>query len=58
MKTETVMKGKMNIRDWVGIIPNSGIDSVTEVREIRKNLSRQIKSFKDLEEINKLAKDI
>ena len=38
----------------IGSIPNTG-DSVKEVREIRKKLSKQIKSFKDLQEINKLA---
>lgn len=38
----------------VGIIPNKG-DSVKEIREIRKKLSKEIKSFKDVEEINKLA---
>lgn len=36
----------------IGSIPNTG-DSVKEVREIRKILSPQIKSFKDLEKINK-----
>ena len=38
----------------VGIIPNTG-DSVKEIRDIRKELSKEIKSFKDIEEINKLA---
>ncbi len=38
----------------VGIIPNIG-DSVKEVREIRKKLSKEIKSSKDLEELNKLV---
>ena len=37
----------------VGIIPNAG-DSVKEMREIKKKLSKEIKSFKDIEEINKL----
>ena len=37
----------------VGIIPNIG-DSVKEMREIKKKLSKEIKSFKDIEEINKL----
>jgi Arc/MetJ-type ribon-helix-helix transcriptional regulator len=37
----------------VGIIPNTG-DSVKEMREIKKKLSKEIKSFKDIEEINKL----
>ena len=38
----------------VGIIPNIG-DSVKEVREIRKKLSKEIKSPEDLEELNKLV---
>ena len=37
----------------VGIIPNTG-DSVKEMREIKKKLSKEIKSFKDIKEINKL----
>ena len=37
----------------VGIISNTG-DSVKEMREIKKKLSKEIKSFKDVEEINKL----
>ena len=37
----------------IGIIPNTG-DSVKEIREIRKKLSKGIKSFKDVEEINNL----
>lgn len=31
------------------------LDSVQEVKQIRKKLSKQVKSFKDLEKINKLA---
>ena len=38
----------------VGIIPNTG-DSVKEIREIRKKISKEIKSPKDLEELNKLV---
>ncbi len=37
----------------VGVIPNKG-DTVKEMREIRKKLSKEIKSFKDVEEINTL----
>ncbi|MCD4759534.1 ribbon-helix-helix domain-containing protein [archaeon] len=37
----------------VGIIPNTG-DSVKEMRKIKKKLSKEIKSFKDVEEINRL----
>ena len=39
--------------DWakqVGTIPNTG-DSVKEIREIRKKLSKEIKSYKDIEKI-------
>jgi hypothetical protein len=36
----------------VGTIPNTG-DSVKEVRKIRRQLSKQIKSYKDIEKINK-----
>ncbi|MEK6886690.1 MAG: ribbon-helix-helix domain-containing protein [Nanoarchaeota archaeon] len=42
------------IHRQVGTLPNTG-DSVKEVREIRKKLSKEIKSFADIEEINKLA---
>ena len=45
---------KIELKDLIGVIPNTG-DSVKEVRELRKRLSKKIKSFKDLEEINKLA---
>ena len=38
----------------VGIIPNTG-NSVKEIRAIRNKLSKEIKSFKDIEEINKLV---
>ena len=38
----------------IGIIPNMG-DSVKEIREIRTKLSKDVKSFKDIEEINKLV---
>lgn len=37
----------------IGIIPNTG-DSVKEMRKIKKKLSEEIKSFKNIEEINKL----
>jgi len=45
METETVMKRKIDFKDWIGIIPDNGIDSVTEVREIRKKLSEQCKDM-------------
>jgi len=45
---------KPSIQEMIGIIPPTG-NSVKEVRKIRNKLSKQIKSFKDLEEINKLA---
>ena len=38
----------------IGSIPNTE-DSVKEIREIRKKLSKDIQSFKDIEEINNLA---
>ena len=44
---------KLVLDNMVGIIPNTG-DSVKELREIKKKLSKEIKSFKDIEEINKL----
>lgn len=37
----------------IGSIPNTG-DSVKEVREIRKRLSKEVKSFKDIEKLNEL----
>lgn len=39
----------------IGIIPNIG-DSVKEMRQIKRKLSKEIKSFKDIEDINKLNK--
>ena len=44
---------KLVLDKMVGIIPNTG-DSVKELREIKKKLSKEIKSFKNLEKINKL----
>ncbi len=41
------------LNNMVGIIP-SNKDSVKEIRNIRKKLSKEIKSFKDVEKINKL----
>ncbi len=37
----------------IGIIPDTK-DSVKEIRELRKKLSNQIKSYKDIEELNQL----
>ena len=45
-----------NLDRMVGIIPNTG-DSVEEVREIRRKLSKEIKSFKDVEKINRMYSD-
>lgn len=45
---------RLMIDRQIGSIPDTG-DSVKEVRAIRKILSKQVKSFKDLEEINKLC---
>jgi len=44
---------RLAIKRMIGIIPNTG-DSVKEIRKIRKKLSKEIKSFSDIEEINKL----
>ena len=44
---------RLVLNNLVGIVPNKG-DSVKEMREIKRKLSKEIKSFKDLEEINKL----
>ncbi|MGE0792796.1 MAG: ribbon-helix-helix domain-containing protein [Candidatus Woesearchaeota archaeon] len=46
---------KLVLDNLIGIIPNRK-DSVKEVNIIRKKLSSQIKSFKDIEKINKLIK--
>ena len=46
---------KLVLEKQIGSIPNTG-DSVKEIREIRKILSKDIKSFKDLEKINKSFK--
>lgn len=45
---------RLALNSMVGIIPDTG-DSVKEVRAIRKKLSKKIKSWKDVEKINKLA---
>jgi len=45
---------KLVLEKQIGSIPNTG-DSVKEIREIRKKLSKEIKSYKDIEKINKLA---
>jgi len=42
---------KLILERQIGSIPNTG-DSVKEIRELRKKLSKEIKSFKDIEEIN------
>ncbi len=44
---------RLILGNLVGIIPNKG-DTVKEIREMRKRLSKDVKSFKDVEEINKL----
>ena len=38
----------------VGILPNEG-DSVKEIKELRKQCSKDIKNFKDLEKVNQLT---
>ena len=45
---------KLILKKQVGSIPNTG-DSVKEIREIRKRLSKSF-SLKDLDEINALGK--
>lgn len=45
------MVRKLVLHEMIGSIPNTG-DSVKEIREIRKKLSKDIKSFKDIEKIN------
>ena len=45
---------RLLLQQQIGSIPNTG-DSVKEIREIRNKLSKEIKSFKDVEEINKLV---
>jgi Arc/MetJ-type ribon-helix-helix transcriptional regulator len=44
---------KLVLDDLVGIISDKK-NSVKEVREIRKNLSKKVKSYKDIKKINKL----
>ena len=51
------VRNAIRLIEWksmIGSIPNTG-DSVEEVREIRKKLSKEINRFEDIEEINKLA---
>jgi len=45
---------KLVLDRMIGSIPNTG-DSVKEIRAIRKKLSKEIKSFKDIEELNRSA---
>jgi len=45
------MVRKLALHKMIGSIPNTG-DSVKEIRKIRRKLSKDIKSFKDLEKIN------
>ena len=49
---DAVRRLAFNMDSLIGIIPNTG-DSVKEVREIRKKLSKEIKSFEDLKKIDK-----
>ena len=43
-----------NIEKLIGILPKGG-NSVQEVREMRKKLSKNVKRFKDLEKLNTLV---
>jgi Arc/MetJ-type ribon-helix-helix transcriptional regulator len=45
---------KLVLEQQIGSIKNTG-DSVKEIRAVRKKLSNKIKSFRDIEEINKLG---
>ena len=45
---------RLVLDQMTGIIANDG-DSVTQVKKARKKLSKEIKSYKDLEKINALA---
>ncbi|MBW2991288.1 ribbon-helix-helix domain-containing protein [Candidatus Woesearchaeota archaeon] len=53
-RSEAIRDGvrELTLKSLIGIIPNTG-DSVKEIREIRNKLSKEIKSFKDIEKINK-----
>ena len=44
---------RLALKSMIGILPNTG-DSVKEIRALRKKLSKEIKSFADLEKINRL----
>ena len=51
------VRNAIRLIEWksmIGSIPNTG-DSVQEVKEMRRKLSKEIKSFEDIEKINKLA---
>ncbi len=51
------VRNAIRLIEWksmIGSIPNTG-DSVEEVREIRRKLSKEIKSFEDIEKLNQLA---
>ena len=44
---------KRDFKDLIGLLPNTG-DSVKEVREIRKKLSKEIKTIEDFKKLNEL----
>ena len=44
---------RLVLESMIGIIANTE-DSVKEVRKIRNKMSKEVKSFKDIEEMNKL----
>ncbi|MGM5484105.1 MAG: ribbon-helix-helix domain-containing protein [Nanobdellota archaeon] len=44
---------KLILEYQIGSVPNTN-DSLKEVRDARKELSKQINSFKDIEKLNKL----
>jgi len=44
---------RLTLNNLIGILPNKG-NSVKEIRELRKKLSKEIKNFSDIKKINKL----
>ena len=50
-----VEKRKASIRKMIGIIPDNGIDSVEEVRKLRKGMTD--KDY-DIDELNKLLRPL
>ena len=51
------LSSKRDFSDLIGLLPNKG-DSVKEVREIRKKLSREVENIKTPEEIKKYLDEL